>query len=91
MVVMVTSRARSLHDPTQQDFINTCTLPIYETGYIETRIHSVRRRVFTPDSPKLISRKSLPKIFFHVSHQRKNKKSWMTFCNDETTTTTTIK
>ena len=29
MVVMVTSRARSLHDPTQQDFINACTLPIY--------------------------------------------------------------
>ena len=29
MVVMVTSRARSLHDPTQQDFINVRTLPIY--------------------------------------------------------------
>ena len=29
MVVMVTSCARSLHDPTQQDFINTRTLPIY--------------------------------------------------------------
>ena len=29
MVVMVTSRARSLDDPTQQDFINACTLPIY--------------------------------------------------------------
>ena len=29
MVVMVTSHARSLHDPTQQDFINACTLPIY--------------------------------------------------------------
>ena len=29
MVMMVTSRARSLHDPTQQDFINACTLPIY--------------------------------------------------------------
>ena len=29
MVVMVTSRARSLHDPTQQDFINPCTLLIY--------------------------------------------------------------
>ena len=29
MVVMVTSRARSLHDPTQQNFINACTLPIY--------------------------------------------------------------
>ena len=30
MVMMVTSRARSLHDPTQQDFINTRTLPIYK-------------------------------------------------------------
>ena len=29
MVMMVTSRARSLRDPTQQDFINTRTLPIY--------------------------------------------------------------
>ena len=29
MVMMVTSRACSLHDPTQQDFINTRTLPIY--------------------------------------------------------------
>ena len=29
MVVMVTSRARSLRDPTQQDFINVRTLPIY--------------------------------------------------------------
>ena len=29
MVVIVTSRAHSLHDPTQQDFINPCTLPIY--------------------------------------------------------------
>ena len=29
MVVMVMSRARSLHDPTQQDFINARTLPIY--------------------------------------------------------------
>ena len=28
MVVMVMSRARSLHDPTQQDFINA--LPIYK-------------------------------------------------------------
>ena len=27
MVMMVTSRAHSLHDPTQQDFINACTLP----------------------------------------------------------------
>ena len=32
MVVMVTSRARSLHDPTQQDFINARTLPVY-TGH----------------------------------------------------------
>ena len=30
MVVMVTSHARSLHDPTQQDFINARTLPIYK-------------------------------------------------------------
>ena len=29
MVVMVTSRARSLRDPTQQDFINARTLPIF--------------------------------------------------------------
>ena len=29
MFVMVTSCARSLHDPTQQDSINTRTLPIY--------------------------------------------------------------
>ena len=29
MVMMVTSRARSLCDPTQQDFINARTLPIY--------------------------------------------------------------
>ena len=29
MVTFVTSRARSLRDPTQQDFINACTLPIY--------------------------------------------------------------
>ena len=29
MVVMVTSRARSLRNPTQQDFINMRTLPIY--------------------------------------------------------------
>ena len=29
MVMMVMSRARSLHDPTQQDFINPHTLPIY--------------------------------------------------------------
>ena len=30
MVVMVTSRARSLRDPTQQDFINARTLSIYK-------------------------------------------------------------
>ena len=30
MVMMVTSRARSLRDPTQQDFINAHTLPIYK-------------------------------------------------------------
>ena len=29
MVMMVMSRARSLHDPTQQDFINARTLLIY--------------------------------------------------------------
>ena len=29
-VVMVTSRARSLRDPTQQDLINARTLPIYK-------------------------------------------------------------
>ena len=29
MVVMVTSRAHSLHDPAQQDFINVRILPIY--------------------------------------------------------------
>ena len=30
MVVMVTSRACSLRDPTQPDFINACTLLIYK-------------------------------------------------------------
>ena len=30
MVVMVTSHARSLRDPTQQDFIHARTLPIYK-------------------------------------------------------------
>ena len=30
MVVMVTSCTRSLHDPTQQDFINARTLPTYK-------------------------------------------------------------
>ena len=29
MVMMVTSRAHSLRDPTQQDFITMRTLPIY--------------------------------------------------------------
>ena len=31
MVVIVTSRARSLRDPTQQDFIHARTLPIYKS------------------------------------------------------------
>ena len=30
MVMMVTSRMRSLHDPTQQDYKNARTLPIYK-------------------------------------------------------------
>ena len=30
MVVIVTSRVPSLRDPTQQDFINARTLPIYK-------------------------------------------------------------
>ena len=30
MVMMVMSRARSMRDPTQQDFINARTLPIYK-------------------------------------------------------------
>ena len=30
MVVIVTSRARSLRNPTQQDIINACNLPIYK-------------------------------------------------------------
>ena len=30
MVMMVTSRAHSLCNPTQQDFINARTLPIYK-------------------------------------------------------------
>ena len=30
MVVIVMSRARSLHNPTQQDFIHVRTLPIYK-------------------------------------------------------------
>ena len=29
MVMIVTSRVRSLHDPTQQDYINVRNLPIY--------------------------------------------------------------
>ena len=33
---MVTSRARSLRDPTQQDFINARTLPIYMSHVIQT-------------------------------------------------------
>ena len=35
MVMMVTSRAHSLRDPTQQDFINACTLPIYMSHMIQ--------------------------------------------------------
>ena len=31
---METSRTRSLHDPTQQDFINVRTLPIYIYIYV---------------------------------------------------------
>ena len=30
IVMIVMSRARSLHDPTQQDFIHAHTLPIYK-------------------------------------------------------------
>ena len=30
MVMMVTSRVRFLHDPTEHDFINARTLPIYK-------------------------------------------------------------
>ena len=30
MVMIVMTCARSLRDPTQQDFINACTLPIYK-------------------------------------------------------------
>ena len=30
VVAIVTSRMRSLHDPTQQDFIHAHTLPIYK-------------------------------------------------------------
>ena len=30
MVAFVMSRARSLSDPAQQDFIHACTLPIYK-------------------------------------------------------------
>ena len=35
MVMMVTSCARSLCNPTQQDFINACTLPIYVSHVIQ--------------------------------------------------------
>ena len=35
MVVMVTSCARSLCNPTQQEFINTHTLPIYMSHAIQ--------------------------------------------------------
>ena len=61
----------------------------FETGYLETHIHSVHCRVFMLDSPKLISRKLLPKISFHLSHQRKTRKSWT--YNDVAATTTTTK
>ena len=30
VVAIVTSRTRSLRDPTQQDFIHACNLPIYK-------------------------------------------------------------
>ena len=36
MVVMVTSRARSLRDPTQQDFITAHTLPIYNVTHVSS-------------------------------------------------------
>ena len=41
MVVIVTSRARSLSNPTQQDFINAHTLPIYtcHTRFKFPRVH----------------------------------------------------
>ena len=35
MLMMVTSRARSLRDPSKQDFINACTLPIYMSHAIQ--------------------------------------------------------
>ena len=35
MVMMVTSHAHSLHNPTQQDFINAHTLPIYMSHMIQ--------------------------------------------------------
>ena len=34
MVMMVMSHTCSLHNPTQQDFINACTLPIYNVTHI---------------------------------------------------------
>ena len=45
----------------------------YETGYIETCIHSVHCRVFMPDLPKLILRKLLPKIFSMSPTKEKQK------------------
>ena len=36
MVMMVTSRAHSPRDPTQQDFINACTLPIYNVKHVSS-------------------------------------------------------
>ena len=40
MVVIVTSRAHSLYDPTQQDFINARTLPIYKCHISVTHVSS---------------------------------------------------
>ena len=46
---------------------------IYEIGHLETCIHSVCRRVFTPARQNHFLRKLVPKIFFHFSKQRKTK------------------
>ena len=48
---------------------------IYEIGHLETCIHSVCRRVFTPARQNHFLRKLVPKIFFHFSKQEK-KKLW---------------
>ena len=42
MVMMVTSRARSLHNHTQQDFINVRTLPIYIYIYMSHMIQILK-------------------------------------------------